>query len=81
MRSKSLREQVVEDDDNEDEAPKRSLSWEPSAADAELLAVLDGPRKEGEPRDEAFRRKEHELGAIFLTLTAKTRSSCSVASG
>ncbi len=38
--------------------------------DQNILAVLDGPAAAGESADALYRRKEHELGALFATLPA-----------
>ena len=37
--------------------------------EAEILAALDAPKQEHETSDVAFRRKEHEIGAVFSRLT------------
>ncbi|MEO8842282.1 MAG: hypothetical protein ABI704_11970 [Kofleriaceae bacterium] len=41
----------------------------PLALEAEILVALDVPKRHHETRDAEFRRKEHELGAVFARLT------------
>jgi hypothetical protein len=41
----------------------------PVALETEILAALDAPKQDGETLDTAFRRKEHEIGAVFARLT------------
>jgi hypothetical protein len=43
-------------------------SWTPVACEAEILGVLQQPASEGEPRELAFKRKEHQLAALFAQL-------------
>ena len=45
------------------------LTWTPIALESEILAALDAPKQDNETFDAAFRRKEHELGAVLSLLT------------
>lgn len=40
------------------------------APDGQLIAILDAPLAPGETSAAGFARKEHELGAVFATLSA-----------
>lgn len=57
---------VVHDADLEAVQPR--LSWSPVALETEIIAALDAPQLAHETLDAAFRRKEHELGAVFARL-------------
>ncbi|MFT3692116.1 MAG: hypothetical protein QM831_03180 [Kofleriaceae bacterium] len=68
---------AVRDPDPQDDQPVPAddelpiqLAWKPVSEEAQIIAVLDAPRAEGEQFEVAFRRKEHELGALFAALSA-----------
>ena len=52
----------------DDEAPVK-LTWQPIANEQEVIAVLDAAPEPHETIELAFRRKEHELRALFDRLT------------
>jgi len=56
-------------DDPDLEAVQQKLAWKPVAFEAEILAALDAPKQDHETSEAAFRRKEHEIGAVFARLT------------
>ena len=55
-------------DDPDLEAVQQKLAWKPVAFEAEILAALDAPKQDHETSEAAFRRKEHEIGAVFARL-------------
>lgn len=52
--------------------PRAATENSPSIAarDLQIISVLDEPAAIGESADALYRRKEHELGALFATLSA-----------
>jgi len=58
---------TIDDTDADSVQPK--VTWTPVPLETEILAVLDAPQRDHETLDAAFRRKEHELGAVFAQLT------------
>lgn len=52
--------------------PEEVGTAEPIDLDAQLLAILSAGPALGETIEAAFRRKEHELGALFATLDVTT---------
>lgn len=58
---------AVEASDLELIQPK--LAWTPVALETAIIAALDAPKQDHETLDAAFRRKEHEIGAVFGQLT------------
>lgn len=51
------------------EAELHAIAPVPAAIEQAMLAILNGPSQFGECLSATFRRKEHELGAIFAALT------------
>jgi hypothetical protein len=45
------------------------LAWTPILLETEIIAAFDAPKQDHETLDAAFRRKEHEIGAVFARLT------------
>jgi hypothetical protein len=57
----------VESSELDEIQPK--LTWTPVLLEAEILSALDAPKQDHETFDAAFRRKEHEIGAVLCRLT------------
>lgn len=53
----------------ESSEPESNSTWTPIALEAEIVAALDAPKQDEETFDAAFRRKEHEIGAVLSRLT------------
>ena len=51
------------------EAVQPKVTWTPVALETEILVALDAHKEAHETLDAAFRRKEHEIGAVFARLT------------
>jgi hypothetical protein len=44
------------------------LAWTPVVLETEIIAALNAPKQDHETLGAAFRRKEHEIGAVFARL-------------
>ena len=55
---------------SEGDDPSAKLSWRRVDAEDEIIAALSAPRTKGEQHEAEFRRKEHQLGAVFARLSA-----------
>jgi hypothetical protein len=61
----ALDDEPIADDLPADTSEEQVAAFNAVSLEAEILAVFEQPPLDGEPRELAFKRKEHQLGSLF----------------
>jgi hypothetical protein len=60
---------MCDEQPRETDEPAFVIEWAPISLEHEIVSILDAYPDPGERLESAFRRKEHELGAVFARLS------------